>query len=586
MDPLSAILLTVAQAFITVLIDKSADIALAKLKRAPEPARQAVALALGAAIQKYVGPEYGTTSFRSGLARPLLEKDGFLTEHTVADELTQIVRFQREPNYELLGQRWKAALAVEDVLTLRDFTQEAKLLLGYFESELRDTEIFRPVFIQKTLDAIADDTETIATFLATSATSLTTIERQLNRLADLFSYQLQMLRERFALASPSIRNEIRDYRWYITDKTKGFVGRTFVFDKIKEFTEDNTRGYFIVRGDPGIGKTALVAQLVKTQALVHHFNIRAEGITTVDAFLRNVCSQLIVKYGLERTALTERETRDGGILNTLFEDVSQRIGPGEKAIIVVDALDEADNVGPSINRLYLPVTLPEGIYIVATSRKADVELLINCEQGELYLEPDSAGNIADIREYLSSWVPRQGIQAYITAQRIDSASFMERLIEKSEGNFMYLYHVLPEIERGFYKDQDLRSLPTGLKQYYEAHWRRMRGEDQNAWFAYKLPILMALAVAESPLQVELIADYSEVPDQARVVAMLQEREWGQFLHKEEVVYAGTLQKRYSLYHASFQEFLRGKEEIEAGVSRKNAAIKIAASAKTKLFGNE
>ena len=74
----------------------------------------------------------------------------------------------------------------------------------------------------------------------------------------------------------------------------------------------------------------------------------------------------------------------------------------EKAIIVVDALDEVDTLGlsPGANALYLPVTLPQGIYVIITTRKIPIDLRIDCEQGTLDIEHDSAGNVADIHEYI------------------------------------------------------------------------------------------------------------------------------------------------------------------------------------------
>ena len=83
----------------------------------------------------------------------------------------------------------------------------------------------------------------------------------------------------------------------------------------------------------------------------------------------------------------------------------------------------------------------------------------------------------------------------------------------------------------------------------------MRGKDTEAWFSYKLPVLMRLAAAEYPMSIDMIQQLSKVRDRARIVAVLQEGEWGQFLHVDAVPYEGGTQKRYSLYHPSFQEFL-------------------------------
>ena len=59
------------------------------------------------------------------------------------------------------------------------------------------------------------------------------------------------------------------------------------------------------------------------------------------------------------------------------------------------------------------------------------------------------------------------------------------LTERSDGNFMYLVHVLPELASG---RLDLRAngpgeglaLPQGLRGYYEQHWRSMKSGDERS----------------------------------------------------------------------------------------------------------
>ncbi len=280
-------------------------------------------------------------------------------------------------------------------------------------------------------------------------------------------------------------------------------------------------------------------------------------------------------------------TQDAGFLNRLLAEVSDKLGPQGKAIIVVDALDEVDTLGLSsgANALYLPVTLPQGIYVIITTRKIPIDLRIACEWETLDIEHDSAGNVADIREYVEQAASRPDIQTYIAAQGIDNALFIDYLVEKSEGNFMYLHYVLPEIEHGYYTDLGLEALPAGLQNYYEDHWRRIRGKDEDTWFKYKLPVVMALTVVKEPVSIDLIADFSKVRERARIREILHE--WAQFLHEEQVPYEGDLQKRYHVYHASFHDFIARKEVVvDERVSRKEAHKKIAEVLWSELFGDE
>jgi hypothetical protein len=363
-----------------------------------------------------------------------------------------------------------------------------------------------------------------------------------------------------------------------------------VFDDVNRFIDENPRGYFFIIGDPGIGKSALAAQTVKQNGYVHHFNIRAEGINKATTFLKNVCAQLIAAYELEHTVLPPETTDDAGFLNKLLGEVSEKLKADERCVIVVDALDEVDRIGTptGANLLYLPLTVPESIYFVVTMRGDDerkVTPRVDCEQDELYIDHDSSDNLADITDFVQTSTTRPGIRAYITAQDIEASEFVTLIVQKSEGNFMYLRYVLPEIERGAYKDLELAAIPVGLQSYYQDHWQRMRGMDEEAWFEYELPVIVALTVVLEPVSIDLISDFSKVQQRARIRAVL--KDWAPFLHEEVVEYEGGTQRRFRLYHASFIDFIAKKQEVANElVDLKAMHGRIADTLWEGLFGDE
>ena len=67
-----------------------------------------------------------------------------------------------------------------------------------------------------------------------------------------------------AKANQQLNKHIIDFDTLIAEKTKDFVGRQFVFDALDSFLSEEKSGYFVIRGEPGIGKSALMGQLVKT----------------------------------------------------------------------------------------------------------------------------------------------------------------------------------------------------------------------------------------------------------------------------------------------------------------------------------
>jgi hypothetical protein len=92
---------------------------------------------------------------------------------------------------------------------------------------------------------------------------------------------------------------IHSFAAHIQEKTRGFVGRGWIMQRIDEHLKDREKfpsGYILITGEPGIGKSALLAQLVKECGYFHHFNIALQGIRSPRHFLTNVCAQLIVRY--------------------------------------------------------------------------------------------------------------------------------------------------------------------------------------------------------------------------------------------------------------------------------------------------
>jgi hypothetical protein len=542
-----------------------------KLKRDPQKA--ALKRALGAAIKKYGTSSGDKASLRLVLCTPLLEKNGFLTNPAVVEELTQLIHRDREPDAQLIGEKWMEAM--DDPPSWCNFTLEAKRFLKDLESELKCIEVLRPIFDSQSLDRIATYTE-----------SLPQIEAYLAKLIDFNQTRYGILTRTFLDAPDNLRDCIRDYTSYIQEKTHGFVGREQIMKSIESFLQTHSRGYFFVRGDPGIGKSALSAQLVRMHGYVHHFNILSMNIYKPEAFLKNICAQLIITYNLKHNSLPPETIQDGGFFYQLLGEAADQCQPDTKVVIVLDALDEADaqRMPPGVNTLYLPPTLPQNVLIIITTRRMSIDnqLRIDCEQEVVDIEPNDPANISDIEKYLAQEARRPGIQAYIAEQKANAASFIKQLRKKSEGNFIYLTYMLVDLERGIYKDTAMAALPSGLQNYYNDHWRRMRGKDENIWFTYKLPVILVLSLVEEPVSIELIAKFLEIEERTHIRDVI--KEWDQFLHKVPIIYNHDVQDRYYLYHTSFHDFLAQKEEIqEEKVDRREIYNKIVKYFSSQLF---
>jgi GTPase SAR1 family protein len=349
-----------------------------------------------------------------------------------------------------------------------------------------------------------------------------------------------------------------DFKSIIKDKNEKFVGRQFVFDKIDQFISKESKGYFTVIGDAGMGKTALAAKLIYDHQYPCYFNILVESRNRPDKFLTSIREQLIARYQLQNAAVDD--------LPTLLEKASQKLTIGEQLIIVVDALDEVEQE-PGNNLLYLPTTLPEGVYFVLTRRPYIPEkkrLLVS--PGVHYQKLDLTDeknymklNQIDIKNYIRLFLEdpehQENLQKWIQDRKTTAEAFVEQVAVKSQNNFMYLRYLLPAIANGQYDDLELRQLPNGLQEYYQTHWVRMGME--SAPKEIMVIILFILKEIKTPITSSIIAD---IADQDKYDVEKLFDDWVEYV--KLVQFQGAM--CYKIYHTSFAEFLERKKELERG----------------------
>src|SRR6185295_12669186 len=128
----------------------------------------------------------------------------------------------------------------------------------------------------------------------------------------------------FLAAPPPLRDRIRiqEFRNLITERVRSFVGREFVRRAVNDLLSSPTfpSGYVLIRGEPGIGKTALMCALANEGGYLHHFNIAPQNIRSSRAFLENISAQLVVRYGLDHPTLPPSAGEDSAFLSQLLAE--------------------------------------------------------------------------------------------------------------------------------------------------------------------------------------------------------------------------------------------------------------------------
>lgn len=387
---------------------------------------------------------------------------------------------------------------------------------------------------------------------------------------------------------------IFDFSDYIADRTRDFTGREWVFAEIDRWlADDKGPSFFIITGEPGIGKSAIASRLTQIRDLAAiHFCI-ARQADTIDPlnFARSLSHQLTRIDGFAQDILEEQgihlevhinirenygqaigvqienlvgEARSASIaFNRIVGDPLRRLyadGFEEQLVILVDALDEAVQQpgGETIVDLLAGARgLPPQVRFVLTSRPEGAALR-HFEQlhiPHLLLDAGREENLQDVRAYIGRRLEAsEALGARLAEQEMERRAFVKRITEASGGNFLYLVWLLPAVAKGTQRFDALEALPQGLDGIYRDFLRVRKTRDEGEWRRCYRLLLGVLAAAQTPLTIDQLAQFTglgrqEVDDGLRDV--------GQFLDPTS---AG--QDRYQLYHQSVVDWLRSRERAK------------------------
>ncbi len=268
-----------------------------------------------------------------------------------------------------------------------------------------------------------------------------------------------------------------------------FLGRQWVFDAIEQWrTADDNKRIFWLSGLPGVGKSAVSAQLAHyckdRVAAVHFCDYSNTEHRNASRVIRSISFQLCTRIPeFRRKVLFIPEVFDHSIekmdSSELFECIiikplSQLIDSGrDRSLIVIDALDEAtENKRNQLVDILAKYAdrIPQWIRFVVTGRP-EKELTGSLKDMEYdLLDISSKQNKADLEEYIRLKLPEQ------LAQCSNEQEAITNLIEKSEGIFLYIVQVCEEILQGHFSLTEPDKFPIGLDGLYYSFFLRLTGQ--------------------------------------------------------------------------------------------------------------
>ena len=392
---------------------------------------------------------------------------------------------------------------------------------------------------------------------------------------------------------------------YVDERAGAFVGREWVFARVRSFLS-GPPGTFLVRGDPGTGKTAVAARLAQAScgrldtadllppvgggAISAGVFCRA-GKATVAELAQRLSDQLAASVdgfadALRTTAEPGTTIRDihvdvrgdvhagatvaGVVLSR--QDGKQAFSTGvavplrhlrergaaEPIVLLVDAVDEAADVG-EVNIFSRLLANLDDVHVIVTCRPDPAVLSdFRAASHKLDLIADAPADDDDVRRYIRNRLTGKGPEEAVNV-------LAGRVSGEAAGNFLYAFYVTGTlIGSGALAGMDEKTahgmpLPTGgLAGVYEDFLDRQIAGDQTRWAGELRPVLAPLAVAQdeglTTEQLRLVANRIRGEPMTRTAIREVTRTARQFLD------GPAPDGPFRVYHQSFADFLVDPEQ--------------------------
>lgn len=299
---------------------------------------------------------------------------------------------------------------------------------------------------------------------------------------------------------------------------KRFYGREWLFNAYESWLKETRDSrVFAIIGQAGSGKTAFVSQLCnksKNIAAIHFCRYnndeRANPKRAIMSLAYHLSTQ-IDEYRQQLLLLTDLDKLLDKSTSRLFEYIfieplMRMHAPSDTIVIVIDALDEATkNMKNDLINLIVSDfhKTPQWLRMVITSRPEQDSTRRLKHLNPVVIANDSTENMEDVRGYL-----QLNLKPFLTdhsPQR--QRSIIEKVLAKSEGNFLYAVEIVKAIEGRILDLNDVDSFPVGLTNIYLNYFERMFQKDSTYNYATDIrPLMEILAVCYEPQSDDTIID--------------------------------------------------------------------------------
>jgi WD40 repeat protein len=376
--------------------------------------------------------------------------------------------------------------------------------------------------------------------------------------ADLLAQAFKWNRSRMAVIEGRVANFGE-----ILETHANVVGRQFAVDRVRAFVRDNDRGLLVIEGEPGKGKTALVAHLVEevfghvSPRPAHFFYRRTAGITDPEVCVRSLYHSLLETHGITEAEEARRQTTPAQVYNKLLallgKEIGPRLSPSRPQLIFIDALDEAD--GDAFRRI--PEHLPPGVYVVVSTRPVPQRATLARRAHLHWFDLDHPDLLQENLRDGAEYVRRELLHVDVPDGTADEVARV------GGGNFLVLKLLCQHVRARLRPEEVkpfLRRLATGSRQdqlgfIYEEFWQRLTAGRSREDVQILCDVAGTLVTAHAPLTREVICDVVGLRAAGWDFAL---RRLAEYLTAVEDAEDGVPETFYRVYHESFADFLAAK----------------------------
>ncbi len=234
-------------------------------------------------------------------------------------------------------------------------------------------------------------------------------------LAGIILSQLKQLESLEAVAS-----EIEAHEHFGADRCRNFVGRKQPLKVIADYLTGTEPRFLAVIGEPGSGKSALMAKALEQARVAHPKTVTmvryigaTPGSSDGRTLLNSLCRELSRRYGADESTVPSE-------YNDLAVEFAKRLelATADRPLFVfLDALDQLGKNDPARGLGWLPASLPGNVHLVVSVLPGDCEASLRGKHPEPQLVELQPMQASEAGELLDLWLEASSRKLLTTQRR-------------------------------------------------------------------------------------------------------------------------------------------------------------------------